>query len=332
METFYPDIFSTRFNFDEISLRTLSEKITKSLSNSTLPPLSSWAIIDSEKFIKMSLDTAMQEIEENSTSLRKIGMRLKDNTILSIFKSYQSEQLNLSIDQVVDEKDAISKKELLEALVGFTKNLASEEVAFQGNVFHVGRGAECLPVLPLIKGRSNVVVAKRNTIEQYFKSITDFENSGWDSVEEINDLLLATRAFSFSDNIHFLKQVLDHQWQLARGLKPGHIRFSQPLVKPEEHSIYHSGERVLDIVGYYSDKKTLEMSCGILGEAHINGWEIFDIWGALKKKSLPDGSPLEEVQVFFIDPQVAERESTPLLDAGARVFFYNLKGSLEELA
>lgn len=159
----------------------------------------------------------------------------------------------------------------------------------------------------------------------------DFWNSGWESIEWIDEQAILGRAMGVSDTASYLREVIPQQWALARVAKPGLCRYGMPTLTPEENEIYFSGPPALNLVGYDEAEASPELSCSLQPPQHVQGWEILNLYSFLQSGSLPDGRPVKGIRVVFLYESMARSERRPLLDIGVRVLYYDAHGHLQEM-
>jgi hypothetical protein len=193
-----------------------------------------------------------------------------------------------------------------------------------------GAGALCLPEVPIALMRTYMVSCSAVDVATTYESAEAFWQSGWTAVEWFGDRAMLERAIHAVDTIAFLQQVIEQQWALARAAKPGLCRYYAPQVLPEEREYYHSGAPALNVVGYADAEATVELACALKPPSHVQGWEIFDLHNLLQVGALPDGRPVQGIRVVFLHKDTAVTERRPLLDIGARIFYYDTDGHLQE--
>lgn len=190
-----------------------------------------------------------------------------------------------------------------------------------------GAGAHCLPEVPVAGTRSQVLITTDEEVAAGYDDPSAFWRDGWEDSERFGKYTLCIRAMGAADGPALLAQILDRQWALGRAARPGRIKYYLPVVKDSERDIYRSGERTLGMAGLDPKTGKLEMTCAILDDRHVAGWEILDLWNVLDDREL-DGNPILGARVVFVDEAVARRERRPLIAAGAEVFAYDVAGEL----
>ena len=155
----------------------------------------------------------------------------------------------------------------------------------------------------------------------------------WDSwsVERTGGRGLCTRALDVNSGVELYEAIAERQWAMARAVKPGGCTLYQPLPEEHEEALFTRGERTLHMVGYLEDTKTVELSCAILDDQHIHGWEILGLHDMREEGTTTEGYEVEAIRVVFLDEAVARREKRPLLDARIQVFAYDQEGELLQL-
>lgn len=193
-----------------------------------------------------------------------------------------------------------------------------------------GDGARCLPEVPVAGTRSQVLVTTDEEVAAGYDDPGSFWSDGWSDVERRGSNSLCIRAIDAADGPALLAKLQDRQWALARAARPGGIRYYLPVVTDSERDIYRSGARTLGMAGLDPKTGKLEMTCAVLDDRHVAGWEIFDLWNVLQDGEL-DGAPIRGARVVFVDDAVARRERRPLLAAGAEVLAYDAEGELVQI-
>ncbi|WP_257446381.1 hypothetical protein [Archangium lipolyticum] len=193
-----------------------------------------------------------------------------------------------------------------------------------------GGGAECLPEVPIAKTDRHVVVTTEREVAAEYEDPQAFW-AAWDRREQVGEQVLLFRAMNASDNVSYLRAVLEHQATMARAARPQRTRYFSPRIRPEERPLYSAGEPRLLPVGYEATSRTVEYSCLVEPDEHIHLWEINALSDQIQDKKLADGRQIDTVRVVFFDKQMAMREKRPLLDVGARVFFQKDATQTEEV-
>jgi hypothetical protein len=200
----------------------------------------------------------------------------------------------------------------------------------RASLFRGGPGGTCMPDVP-VADYAMLVVTTEDEVEEAYEKPAAFWEAEWSTAERMGKHRLLVRASRAADSVAFLEEVLAHQWDLARAAKPGLTGYSAPLPEPEEEAIFFAGEPRLEPVGHLAPENAVVYSCFLGPAEHIPGWEIYELWDLIQEGALDDGRPVSEVRVVFLDRETAERERRPLLDIGARVFFYDEAGATREI-
>lgn len=124
--------------------------------------------------------------------------------------------------------------------------------------------------------------------------------AAWDVVEywgEHGDKLLLARCLENPiDRVAILDHTIADQWAMARAAKPRVTFYSDPVVHPDEQSLYEEARSRLELVGTRGCHR-------IQLRAHRRG------------------RPPRGARVVFKEQWMAEQEKRPLLDVGVRVFW-----------
>ncbi|MGI9303174.1 MAG: hypothetical protein ACR2RB_10765 [Gammaproteobacteria bacterium] len=199
-------------------------------------------------------------------------------------------------------------------------------------LFREGGGLSSVPVVPLVYGSSHLTVVTTEQVDGAYREPAMFWRAGWDADETCDDQRLLLRGLDIEAGPDYLAQIIPHQWAMARAAKPGLTKYYLPQVEPEEERVYRAGAPTLDIVGHLAGENLVEFSCALEPGQHINGWEIFNLYGLIQAGELPDGRQVDVVRVVFLECATAEQEKRPLLDIGARVYCYDDAGELIEIS
>ena len=193
-------------------------------------------------------------------------------------------------------------------------------------------GCHCLPDVPLVDGCSHLVVATEQEVSEFYSEPAAFWNAGWAVAGKRDDQRLLARAMDLVAGPDFLACIIDGQWSMARGAKPGETGYGDPIVLPEAAPVFNAGPARLEFVGYSAADELIEYSCVLSEGQHIQGWEVFALRDIVKTKRTPDGkAPVEVVRVVFLEEWMARSEKRPLLDVGCKVFYYAADGELAEI-
>ena len=220
--------------------------------------------------------------------------------------------------------------EFLEAAASLCRHFLSQGQLNWARVYRLGsRGLGCIPYPPLAAGDTHLIVVTSAQIESNYEQTEVFWQA-WDNIEQYQDQYLLTRGLSCVDDVSFLAHIMEWQWQLARGAKPGVTKHYRKL-NPEEMPVYQTEESYLNLVGYIPSQKVVEYTCWVDPDFHIQGWEIHEVWKLVDVKKLKDGRQVDTVRIVFLNREMAEREKRPLLDIGAQVWYYNPVGETEQI-
>ena len=293
--------------------------VVESLHAAEGPTIDRWAIPASDRLRKKGLTERLIELEtESEAAESSCNLEFAEGGA-SVKQPWDSDVWLLRLSRPTFELDRASREGVLKDHLAFVRALLASDGACRLWSDWSGSGASCLPVVPIARDRSQIVVTSEEAVANTYDEPNVFW-SAWDEVEPFGDLRLATRALDITTGVELLERVLDDQWAMARAAKPGLTEYALPEPLPEERDIYRAGERRMQMVGYDKVDKLIELTCVLEPDEHINGWEIFDLWHPLVTGELGKRK-VEQARVVFLDRDSAEREKRPLLDIGARVFF-----------
>src|SRR5262249_41139251 len=95
----------------------------------------------------------------------------------------------------------------------------------------------CVPLVPLAKTRRPLLVTSETEVAAEYERPDDFWSAGW-TIERFGDLRLLTRCQNVVTKGDVLREIQDHQWQMARAAKPGRTKYSSPEVAADEKPVY----------------------------------------------------------------------------------------------
>ena len=184
----------------------------------------------------------------------------------------------------------------------------------------------CVPFVPLAKTRRPLVIASVADIEAAYERPEDFL-SAW-TVEEFGERRLLTRCQDAVSKGEVLREIIDHQWQMARAARSKLTKYAAPVVADDERETYEAGEPRLVPVGRDASTNLVEYSCALRRGEHLRGFEIYYLRSLVQDKRMQDGTPVSAVRVVFAEQRMAEEEKQPLLDNGIEVFYEDDAGEL----
>ena len=129
---------------------------------------------------------------------------------------------------------------------GFCRATLSAGRLVSAGVDWVGSGAQCLPKLPLVGSRSNLLVTTREKIAASFVDVDAFLKC-WDTMETYGDRLLLLRGMEAQNGAELLRAVQDKHWEMLRLAKPKLTWYAGPnlATDAEREAYFGTNERVL---------------------------------------------------------------------------------------
>jgi hypothetical protein len=332
----YPEHITTRLTFRADSPRQAVEISLSNLKKCGLKDLERWEIdnesVQDEKNLTQALNSVNTEKEPFSAFFY-----LTPAIRLSLGEAREDGQYRLNLNGTISETAT-------EQAIGNFLNLSAQfvqEMIKQGNFandeVYIDRrsgGGYFAPEPPLVIAHTHLTVTTHEEVKSSYLIPQVFYDA-WDEMQEINGLLVCTRALKCADNLEFKRKVYPHQWAMARAAKPGLTKYSMAMPSPEEMDFFQEGEPVLHEEGLYDpDQKIFEFSCA-LGthdtEQHIPPWQIFMVLDAVDTRQAPSGEPADTIRVAFAFEAMARREARVLLDVGAKVIYLNARAEDEEI-
>jgi len=194
-------------------------------------------------------------------------------------------------------------------------------------------GLICLPDVPIVGFNKHLVMTTDAEVEEYYERPEAFWDINWDSIEKYEEQYLLLRGMNFSDDLSLLSHIISDQWKLARAAKPNQTKYYIPKPLFVEVPILKSQGQYpsLTLTNYDSDSKIVTYNCCLEENAHICGWEIYEIREAIDIKKLDDGREVKAAKIIFENEETAQREKRPLLDVKAQVWYRNRQGQLQQL-
>lgn len=216
--------------------------------------------------------------------------------------------------------DPHALRDTVRGLIRVCVELAERRILFIANLQRTGVEVACMPDLPLVGRAAVLCFAAREDIEDDYEDVSAFLGQ-WTSVGEYYRTHLLTRGADCATDREFLEVCLPSQWALARAARPGRVLHNGAAPLPELADVYRAGAPRLSLVGYIAPIRTVEFTCGVDENEHIQGWEIDQIRWTLEARRLPSGQPVDAIRVVFLTREAAMRERRPLLDVGAKVVY-----------
>lgn len=300
--------------------------VAAALAESPLGAPRAWAVPAGAGFEAAGEDGLPAEIGD---AVDSAAPRLADGSTGSLYPAWDGDGWAFTLDLRLDEAREDALPRAADALLSVARALLRGGAA-RVSVAWQGRGALCLPEVPVACHRTHVVTATDAEVAAAYADPAAFWESGWSGVERHGDRALLWRAPDARDSADFLRAVLPQQWALARAARPRLTRYALPSVEPGEEPVYRAEEPVLQPAVYDAATGEVELACGAPPPAHVPGWQVFDLLSVLQAGALDDGRPVRSARVVFLFPEAAREEKRPLLDVGARVMWYDEAGMLVE--
>lgn len=183
-------------------------------------------------------------------------------------------------------------------------------------IVEFGGAAIPLPDVANLRLNTLLLVEPKAKFLEQFDDPTVLERVAFPEQYELDELLVLGRGTEATYTTEFAATSLDDTFELARAAKKGAVRVGVPPAGwgPEEYALLEDGrEQQLYFVGYHPELKIAEYSCAISSpDVHLRPKEIIELCYCSAEKQLPDGRPLNEVRVVFVDRDAAYRERRPL--------------------
>ena len=292
--------------------------------------IATWAIPASAELRAEPVEEALAALEDTDESERlSLRFELEDGGVGAVSPGRDAGSWRIRIHQFTDGHTVAAWQALLGRFVDMCRALAASDVQARARV-EWNTGAECGVEVPIAGIRAQAIVTTEAIVAREYHDPEAFW-AVWEQVESLGDNRLVTRALEARDAPELLERIIDGQWALARAARPGKTHYFAPDLVEEEVARYRPGGRHLQMVGYDPATQRSELACALEPGQHVNGWEVIESWRALRQRRLPDGRPLQETRVVFLERQAAEANLRPLCDIGARVFYTDEAGVDVEL-
>jgi hypothetical protein len=173
-----------------------------------------------------------------------------------------------------------------------------------------------LPDVANLRLNTLLLVEPKAKFLDQFDDPTVLERVAFPEQYELDELLVLGRGTAATYTTEIAATSLHDTFELTRAAKKGAVRVGVPPAGwgPEEYALLEDGrEQQLYFVGYHPELKTAEYSCAISSpDVHLRPKEIIELCYCSAEKQLPDGRPLNDVRVVFVDRDAAYRERRPL--------------------
>ena len=280
------------------------------------------------------LEQALQElsVQEGTDNMpTSIDFDLGDDSHAYIYQKREEKNIWLcNLDVYITNTNYSQIPQFINAAASLCRHFLSKRQMTKAKLSRYGGGLSCIPEVPIAGNRNSLIITTQAEVEQNY-DLPEAFFSAWDSMEQYGDKYLLLRGMDCSDDLSFLSEIIDRQWNMARAAKPGLTKYFLPHPKPEEIPIFQTEESYLNIVGYIPAEKVVEYACWVDPGFHIQGWEIYNVSELIEVEKLEDGRPVDTVRIVFPNREMAEREKRPLLDIGAQVWYYNPVGETEQI-
>lgn len=328
-----PDAIALEARLEAATLAEVAALAVAALRASPLPPIKRWSIPATARRKPVSPGKLPDELTADRLppSVNTATLELGDGSLGSLFHPYGESLWAFTLDALVPKNAPESLPTLLAAQRSVARVLLNDPRVERVTVSMQSAGAYCLPEVPIALTRTYLVSTTEKEVANAYDDPEAFWQSGWEATEWIGEHVLLERAMHTSNTTDYLKVVIPHQWELVRAARAGQCKYGIPAVLPTEKDVYFSGAPALQVVGYEDRSGTVELSCPFRPPKHIQGWEIFNLYGLLQSGKLQDGRPVREAQVVFLYEEMARTERRPLRDIGIKVLFYDDNGQLHEI-
>jgi hypothetical protein len=298
-----------------------------------LPSIAKWSIPNTGRRRRASLGQLPPELtpEGARPELSTAIMELDDGSIGSLFQSYDERDWGFTLRVRLPDDDPASAPRILAGLRTVCRTLLHDPRVIRVSLDFMGAGALCLPTVPIADVRTYLVSCTKREVADAYGSPEAFWKSGWEASQWIGERAMLERAMRTMGSVDYLAHVQPQHWALARAAKPGRCEYALPVVEPEEQEVYRAGAPALALVGYADREAEVELACALKPPAHVQGYEVFDLYGLREAGVLEDGRPVRGIRVVFSNEEMARAERRPLLDIGVRVLAYDKSGRLQEI-
>ncbi len=303
------------------------------LRGADVPRIAKWSVPNTARRKKVMPGQLPDELapEAARSEHASATMELQDGSLGSLFLPDEEAEWAFTLDAQLPKDDPESAPRILAALRTVCRALLAEPRVTRTSLTFQGAGALCIPTVPIAGGRTYLVSCTKRDVAEAYDAPDIFWSSGWSATEWIGERAMVERAMHTMGSVDYLADVQPRQWALARAAKAHRCEYALPVVQPEEQTIYRAGSPALALVGYADAEREVELGCALRPPAHLQGYEVYDLFGLLQACALEDGRPVSGVRVVFAHEAMARSERRPLRDVGARVLFYDAAGDLHEL-
>ncbi|MBK8170642.1 MAG: hypothetical protein IPK60_09920 [Sandaracinaceae bacterium] len=252
-------------------------------------------------------------------------LKLSDGSLVSVFHPWKQSHWNVDTDLVVDSVQGAA--ETIANASRLARRMLAEPTTTTANISLIAADAWG-PAVPLVGPRMLALTCTEHEVRDGYEDPAAFWDSGWTGIEPFGARSFLTRALECSNMVECMRATLPQQLALARNAKPGLSKYGSPALTAATQEVYFAGEPALNTVGYLDAEEAVELACALKPPLHVQAWEVTNIEAALRAKTLPDGRHVRAVHVVFLYESMAHAEKRPLLDVGAKVFYYDSEGAL----
>jgi len=255
----------------------------------------------------------------------KVGLDDGDGGFLHFYREGADFAMWLST-KMPDTPDAFVARTA--ALADFCRDRLADGVLLGAALERGGGTGACLPLLPVVRKATHVVVSSRAAIEQAYADDAAFFGAGWESCEWTGDRVLLTRAMAVPAIGAFLAAVQEGHWAMARAARPKTVLYGLSEPFPEEEPVFSSGASRLRSVEHVAPDEAVAYACALAADEHLRPHDVRTLLKIVDAKKLANGLPAKSVRVVFETLESAQREKRPLLDIGVEVFYQSADDAL----
>ncbi len=305
------------------------DSFAEALAASGLPPVSAMKVPIGGKSPSKSFHEWRKSVEKSGES--SVQLTLGTLNTATVAAVADNKTVNVRLGCSVED-DLKKLPAVLSACAKVVRDLAPKHQITKLSLFRDGMsGFHCFPMPPFVEPSSHAAMVTTADISSGYADEAEFFHA-WNEKQQFGDRWLLFRGMDRTNNLDFLRVLLDSQWRLARAAKPGKTRYIDPIVAEHEEGVYRAGEPTLHPTAHVAATSTAEFSCTPPDGEFIRGWEVFFLRDIITKGALDDGRKVSTLRVLFLDRETAEANKRPLLDIGAKVSYPDNTGEPIDIA
>lgn len=323
---YYPNFFQIELETEACRILDLLVEIHTALSFAQIGAIKMWKAPMGKEFVKGGGQQLKEAILQVNVEKRKlVELVLEGEELLRIFQNTEG-GWTIRMDREISA-DNIPENGWLYKAGKFVSYLFRHRSLQQAVIMRRGSNGKFKPHPPIARDYHLVMTTMGEVNDKYDNPAAFWRI--WEGKEELRDKVLLHRALNCLDDEHWIQEILDDQWDLARAAGPKQTRYYQPQPESWELDIFNAGESTIRFAGYQPTLELIEYTAFVPSGKHITIRDFYEMRQIALYKKDGAGRSVKTIRVLFAAVEMAEREKRPLLDVGVQVAYLDSFGNLK---